>query len=59
MDTTKVRQYVVSDEFGDPLRTFLSKQEAEQFIKNREGFTYKKLAVPKVDLYELLGECLL
>lgn len=51
-------KYKVVDETGMAIRLFHSLDEAEKFLQ--EGWKIVRLPKkPKVNLYELLGECLM
>lgn len=53
------RRFLVKDEDGDTIRTFLTKKEAKEFIHNKPGFKVAELPpAPKVDLFLELGEAL-
>jgi hypothetical protein len=36
------RRFLVFDEYGDMIRTFLSRREAKWFIHNKPGYTIKE-----------------
>jgi hypothetical protein len=51
-------KYKVLDEDGIAIRTFATATEAFAFLQ--EGWTIKKLPrKPKIDLFALIGECLI
>lgn len=49
-----MNRFIVHDEFGEPLRTFSTKDKAMLFIANKRGCT-----VREISLFEILGECLI
>ena len=48
-----MNRFIVLDEFGEPLHTFYSLNEAKLFMANKRGCTVKEIT-----LFEILGECL-
>ena len=47
-------RFIVLDEFGDSLRTFSSKSDAEVYMRNKKG-----CKLQEISLIDILGECLL
>jgi hypothetical protein len=54
------RRFVVHDDMGDSIRTFLSRREAKWFIQNKEGFTIVEHAKRDIftDLFNKVGEAI-
>jgi hypothetical protein len=52
-------EYIIKDENGEVMRLVCRKEEAEQIVEMREGWTFKCVRKPvrKIDLTEL-GEAL-
>lgn len=44
-------KFLVSDEFGEPLRKFYTRQEAEWFITSRPNCTVKQIATEQRETF--------
>ena len=54
LHTYNANRFTVCDEFGEPLRTFYSLNEAKLFTANKSDCTIREIT-----LFEILGDCLL
>lgn len=54
-----LNKYYIYDENGELMRIVKSRQEAKQICSIRQGWTFKVVKKSKVNLYELVGECLI
>jgi len=48
-------RYIVFDEFGEPIRRFRTKHEAEAYVEERPNHVIKELLKPKTD--DLVYDC--